>query len=195
MSGKTAGGPTSRKQVLPSSVLVTLPTEASAWLGRGPDAEKPADCDQLAYVVGVMVYHEEQFTQVCLTRSVWNASKEVAFGICSKPLKLLSIPLELGDAPLPLLARWRRVGGGPVVVGPLPLLIRGVAAEVQNVRLSKPQVLQQLPGGVGQPGRSDTALRGGMPATAESKLTCASSQSSSRSTCVRKGSSAIWIGA
>jgi hypothetical protein len=88
-------------------------------LGRGPRAEKPADCDQLAYMVGVMVCHEEQFTQVCLTRSVWNASKEVAFGICCKPPQLLSIPLEVGDAPLPLLARWRPVGGGPVVVGPV----------------------------------------------------------------------------
>src|SRR4029434_1228945 len=140
---------TRRSTLLQCSCFERPTTQASAWLGRGPHAEKPADCDQLAYMVGVMVCHEQQFTQVCLTRSVWNASKEVAFGICSKPLKLLSIPLEVGDAPLPLLARWRPVGGGPVVVGPLPLLIRGVAAEVQNVRLGEPQVLQQLPGGVG----------------------------------------------
>jgi len=87
-------------------------------LGRGPRAEKPTDCDQLAYMVGVMVCHEEQFTQVCLTRSVWNASKEVAYGICSKPPQLLSIPLEVGDALLPHLARWRRVRGERQTVAP-----------------------------------------------------------------------------
>src|SRR5207248_2836405 len=65
-----------------------------------------------------------------------------------------------GDALLPRRRAGRLGRGGPVILGPRALLVGRVAAEVENVELGDPEMLEELPGREREPGRSGTLMRG-----------------------------------
>ena len=114
-----------------------------------------------------------------------NVREEIDRGIVGQGVERGAVAADGGDALLPGLGRRRLRVRGPVVRGPGQLLVAGVAAEVEDVVLRAPDVLDELPRRVREALRCDAPEGGGMPLTAASKPTCASSQSRILRRCAR----------
>ena len=115
-----------------------------------PGAERPADGDELAQVVSVVVGHQKNGAQVRL-RSLagWDQPIQIDLPIGRELFQGLAIGFEGRDAPVPCLCGRRGGLTGPVVVRPLQLVhVSLVDAEVEDVLLRNAHVLEQLPRGM-----------------------------------------------
>src|SRR5688572_6882446 len=88
-----------------------------------PDAEQPADEDDLADVVRRVVDNEQDFAQAGLPRSVRDRREQIDAGVARQRLHRLAIAPVGRYALLPCLRRGGRRGCRPVVVGPLHLAV------------------------------------------------------------------------
>ena len=100
---------------------------------------------QLAHVVRIVVSHQQYFPQQRLARTMFEPRRQIRIRVGNQFFHGLRVFLELRHAGVPSGIIWRRFGARPVVVGPRLLFVVGIAAEIENVFLRDPQVLQQLP--------------------------------------------------
>jgi hypothetical protein len=116
----------------------------------GPGAERAPNHHQLTEMIGRMIRDEEELAQVGLAVASWNSCEEIYAGVQGQLLQGLAILPGGRHALVPGVCGWWRDALRPVVVGPVELLIGWIPAELENVILGQTDVLQQLPGRVGE---------------------------------------------
>ena len=110
-----------------------------------PGAEQPAKQRELSEMVSIVVGHYESLPQNGLSRPMWNSRRQVGSGIADELLHPFAVFREAGDASGPRRVIGRRAVRRPVVVRESKLDVVGLHAEVEDVALRNPQVLDQLP--------------------------------------------------
>ena len=127
------------------------PPSAAAWKKSVTALRNDLEeMKRLAEVIGVVIDHQQQLAEIRLAGSMRDAREEVDVGVCGQLLQRVAIAAQRGDALLP--GRFRRRGGPrPVVRGKGQLDILGVPAEVEDVVLRAPQMLDELPRRVVEP--------------------------------------------
>src|SRR5207244_5675030 len=96
---------------------VKLATVGGKTLPGLPVAEALPNQHQLTDVVGVVIGHQEQLAQVCLSLAVGDAREEVDGGVFGQLLQGVAVAAERGQAFRPGPRRRRGRLPGPVVVG------------------------------------------------------------------------------
>ncbi len=135
-----------------SGVLLTFGALSSP---RRPVAEEAAQGDDLTDVVGVVIGDQQSLAQQRLAVAPGELDEEVARRILNQVAHRLEVPAKSLDAGLPrAVVRWRIVRR-PIALGPRRRDVLGVAAELEDVPLGDPQVLDQPPRGVRLPLRPD----------------------------------------
>src|SRR6185436_3827115 len=122
-----------------------------------PGTERPPHYYQLAEMVGRVVCDQEKLAQVSLLVTGRNFREEIDSGIEGQLLQCLPILPDGRHALVPGSCRRWRGALGPVIDGPVELLVGWISAELQNVVLGNTDVLQQLPGRVGEAARRPTS--------------------------------------
>ena len=150
---RQAGGLAPARRLFPGRV------RALRDLAGSPVPERLPNHDELPDVVRVVIAHQQQLAQVRLGGSVGDAGEEVG-SVFGQLLQLVPVAAERGDALVPGFRgrrgrRWR-----PVICGKGQLDVSGVPAEIEDVVLRPPQVLEDLPRGVGEPLGHHAADRG-----------------------------------
>ena len=117
-----------------------------------PAAEKAAEDDEFAEVVGGVVGDEERLAEEVLAVAPAEGLVEVGVGLWMRASKSFEVAADGGDGLRPRRGLgWLR-DFGPVAVGPVEGLVAagGWRGEVEDVALGDAEVLEELPGGVGE---------------------------------------------
>ncbi len=125
-----------------------------------PCAEKAAQNDEFAEMIGGVVGDEQGFAEKILAVAPAEGLEEIGFGLADEGFEVFEVLANGGDGGVPgvcggWLGRFR-----PVRVGPLEGMIAacGWRAEVEDVALGDAEMLEQLPGGVGEIGWHGAAM-------------------------------------
>ena len=127
-----------------------------------PRSEEAAENDEFAEVVGGVVGEEESFAEEILAVAPAEGLEEVGVWIVDEGDEFFEVAVDGRDGVVPGLRGGWRGRFGPVVVGPLHGLVAagGWRGEVEDVALGDAEVLEKLPGGVGEMGRDGAAKIG-----------------------------------
>jgi hypothetical protein len=117
-----------------------------------PTAEQAAEDDEFAEVVGGVVGDEERFAKKVLTFAPAEGLGEIGVWFGDESFKGFAVFADGGDAGIPGAGGGWLGRFGPVVVRPLDGVVAagGWRGEVEDVALGDTEVLEKLPGGVGQ---------------------------------------------
>jgi hypothetical protein len=100
-------------------------------------------------VIGIVIRHQESLPQERLTVPPREGRKEVTFRVLDQSNHLFQVLAKAGQALLPRRIRgWSRLGR-PIPLGPVGAHILRIPTEFQDVPLTDPDVLQELPEGMG----------------------------------------------
>src|SRR6267143_1153825 len=126
------------------------PARVGRLLLLGPGPQAAAQVHQLPQVVGVVIREDQRLTKNRLSIAVRNLREQVGPRIFHQLDHFFQIVLKLMHAVVPRrsIRRHRRLR--PVTFGKTGRLMLWIAAELQDVPLRKPGVLQQLPAGMRQ---------------------------------------------
>src|SRR5262245_4843242 len=123
-----------------------------------PEAERAAERHELANVIGGVIGNQEDRAQIRLVPPARRYLCGEIVHVARQGFQLVTRSCERRDALLPCLST-RRFRCGPVIVGPLHgVHILRIHAEVEDVVLRQPYVLELLPGGMVEPRRTRAAL-------------------------------------
>ena len=111
-----------------------------------PNIEEPAEENELAEVVGIVVDEEDGFVGQGLIVGVGDGGEEV--GLFEGGDKFLAVRAEGGDGFVPGFGVGRLWGFGPVARGPIGRLVFRVEGVLDDVPLGEAKVLGELIGGV-----------------------------------------------
>lgn len=100
---------------------------------------------QLAQVVGVVIRYEHRFAEQRLAAPPLERLIQVTLSILHERLHLRHVVAKGFDRLRPRVRRRRLFLRGPVVCRPVERFIPGVAGKVQDIPLTDPQMLQDLP--------------------------------------------------
>ena len=101
-------------------------------------------------MVGVVIRQDQRLTKNRLSIAVRNLREQVDPWIFHQLDHFFQIVLKLMHAVVPRRSIRRHRGLRPVTIGKTGRLVLWVTAELQDVPLGKPRVLQQLPAGMRQ---------------------------------------------
>jgi hypothetical protein len=109
-----------------------------------------------------MLSDEEGFAEKVLTVAPAERFEEIGAGILDEGFEVLEVGGDKGYRLLPGVGRWGLGGLRPIVVGPCDGMVAtgGGRREVEDVALGDAQVLEELPGGVGQVGWNGATVLG-----------------------------------
>ena len=132
---------------------ISHPRDARSASGGRPAAEQPPDENQLSHVICRVIGDEQQLTDVRLVFALRNPRAEVDGRIRGELLERGPVLPILPYRLVPRAGGGRFGRSGPVVSRPFALPVLRGGAEVEDVLLRDPQVLEELPSGVRQSGR------------------------------------------
>lgn len=110
-----------------------------------PSSQETPDHDELAEVERVVVGQEEGLAQVGLPLTVWNGGEWIERRVGHEGSKRRPIRSKGRCALVPRRGGWRHRRRRPVRGGPLRFGVCRIPAEIEDVSLSEPDVLEQLP--------------------------------------------------
>src|SRR5579885_3224029 len=134
------------------------PAVKQARSGFGPGAVGPAEIDELAEVIGVVVGKEESFSEHGLAFAMRKSREKIGARIPHKLDHGSKVALERLDAGVPCVFAGRVGRLGPVAAGKIRRDVIGIAAELEDVPLCDAGVLEKLPAGVAKAGSKRPAL-------------------------------------
>jgi len=96
-------------------------------------------------MIGIVISDQERLAENRLTIAVRDRREEIGRRIGDQVAHRLEIGLERGDRLVPSGWRWRRIALGPIAARKLRRNMPRVAAELQNIPLRDPHVLDDPP--------------------------------------------------
>jgi hypothetical protein len=142
--------------------MSSLSDLSEAWLFV-PDAEEAAKNYELTEMISGVVGDEKRFAKEILAVAPAEGLEEVGFGPGDEGFEVFEVFVDGCDGGVPGVGGRRLGRFGPVIGGPLQRVIAtgGRRGEVEDVALGDAEVLEELPGRVGEIGWNGAAMFGG----------------------------------
>jgi hypothetical protein len=117
-----------------------------------PDAEEAAKNNELTEMISGVVSDEKRFAKKILAVAPAEGFEEVGVGFGDESFEELEVFADRGDRCIPGVCGGWLGGLGPVLFGPLERMVAagGRRGELEDVPLGDAEMLEELPGGIGE---------------------------------------------